>query len=224
MSVIRNLAWLRTEVSRKLDHNSGQPNQAFAGVTNDTNEDIDALIQEAYDSELEEAMQNCTAEIFMEAAELTWPSGQQTFILPDYLEGADILRIDDITNYSPGTPIWVSSRTEHYEPQVFPQDRRTIRWGPNGPGQATTMRITYLPEANQLKDPSDEPRYIPSRYRWLLVWTAAIIGRKIADEGVPGQWLGEQQEWRQKFHIAMSKGRPRGTNRSRAMPVGDAYS
>ena len=223
--MIRNLAWLRTEASRLLNHNSGQPDQAFAGVTNDTNEDIDSFIQQAYDIELEEANIGTDYERLMLSDEtLTWAADVATLTLPAYLAESDILHIEDITNYATGSTLWVSGKTEHYTPEIFFQNRTPLRWGEDGPGAATTLRITYLPQAEHLKEPDAEPSHIPSQYRWLLVWTAAILGRQAADEGAPGQWLAAQQEWRQRFHMALAKGRPRMTNKARMMPVGDTYS
>ena len=220
----RNLAWLRTEVSRKLNHNSGQTNQDFAGTTDDTNADLDAFIGEAYDQELEEAMQEAGPDLFAEYSEHIWAASSATFTLPDHLAEADILLVEDVTNDSTGSVLWVTDKSEHYKSEIFPLDRKTWQWGSDGPGSATTIRFTFLPEANELTQPADEPRYIPSRFRWLLVWAAAIIGREDADEQAPAAWMRARDYWRARFHISIGKGRPRGTNRWRLPPLGDVYS
>jgi hypothetical protein len=57
----------------------------------------------------------------------------------------------------------------------------------------------------------DEPILIPRRHRHLLIWSAAIILRTVADEEPPRMFLTRQRDLRERFHKSLSMGRPTQT-------------
>jgi hypothetical protein len=208
----RNLGWLRRRVAWLLNQDLDEPDQDFAGRDGAHPwEEIDEAISAAYEDELELAIQETDRELFIVSEQLVWPSGQRTLALPTHLTGAQIERITDETYGTPGELLWV---TTYNSGEVSFLDHATLQWGTSGPAGAKTLRIFYLAQAQDLVSPLDEPTFIPSRFRRLLIWgAAAVIRRGVDEDDTPQSWVQQQHEMRLTMWQALSKGRPRASNR-----------
>jgi len=216
---VRNVDWLRKEVCRMLNIDVNAPDQAFSKEDVNPWAEIDSALTEAYEQELEEAILETDSDWFFQGMAVTWPVSQRTLELPAELQGMEILRVDDETHDQPGIMLVISSRAEQYEPEISWADYKTLQWGFAGPVETKTLKFFYLAHAPELNDPVQEPIWIPSQFRRLLVWTASIVLRKRVAEEAPQQWLQEQEAWRMRFHLSLSRGRPRDTNRPQIMNV-----
>jgi hypothetical protein len=98
-----------------------------------------------------------------------------------------------------------------------------LQWGQVGPGETKTLRVFYLGRNAAMTNPSDEPRYIPEHFRWVLVWGAAVLARVRQGETAPQVWYAQKHDWRDKMHIEFSKGRPRYTNPPQQMANGNEW-
>lgn len=208
----RNLEWLRAEVCRVLSVDPTNVDQAFQGTSDDPWQFIDTCINEAYEDEISEIATGSDPERVLEFQDVTWKSTDRTIVLPDPLASADIFRVDDNTHLLPGTAVRIFSRNSGYEPWVSWLDNRTLQWGQTGPGEDKTLRFFYIAEPPIMVNKSDEPKYIPYRFRWVLVWNGAINCRIRQGESAPAVWVNKHQDWRMKMHIEFSKGRPRDPN------------
>lgn len=202
----RNLQWLRDRVSRRLRFNEDQTDQDFAGSTADTYEVIDDFINEAYRTEVNEAQNETSVEHFRETITDSWPQAQVLYVLPAFIDAENILAITDISSSSRGIPIL--PRSEEMQSRIFWKDSRTIQYDTTGPGSDLTIQIAYLAHASEMRDPLDEPRYIPYRFRDLLIWSACVIARMTSDEAPPAPWELRRDSLREAMHLALSKGKP----------------
>lgn len=203
---IKNLGWLHEKVQRYLNFNSAQTDQDFAGSSNDAFAIIDDFINEAYVTEYNEARQEVGVDYFRETVTDTWPQSQLLYILPSPLQSDSLLDLTDITNSPRGTPLLPQSKDA--QTRIFWKDNKTLQYDTTGPGSTMTLELGYLGQPSQMKDELDEPYLIPNSFRWLLVWSACIIGRALGDEAPPQFWVTRRDEQREQYHLALSKGKP----------------
>jgi hypothetical protein len=204
MAPIKNLAWLRKQLSRKLNFNATQTDQDFAGPASDANDVIDTYLSEAYSREVNAAKIELGFRPFSLTASLTWTASEQTLTVPQYLIDQQMIRIDDETDGVPGNPLWIG--TEGQGTVIRWRDKNTLQWGDVGPGSDRTLTVFYVAAAEALTDPLSEPVLIPPDHRWLLIWQAAIIARAEADEGAPNEWKFQHAECRSQYHHLLGQG------------------
>lgn len=137
----------------------------------------------------------------------TWPSGQQTFDLPNGLDQRNILRVYDQTDNDPGIPLDIAS--EGNSGRMFFKDRNTLQWsGQGGPGQDKTLNFVYTADATEMVSDGDEPFLIPPENRELLWYSAAVDLRERADEVAPGSWHQKLSDAQMDYWKVVSRGRP----------------
>lgn len=224
MSESRNLAWLRSHVAQVLNTQPGDPDQAYVGPDEDPWSVIDDAINESYTDELAEAIDNTDEDLFRESETITWPISQRTLELPEWTDNVlRIVRIDDETNEVPGSMLWILSRAAYFEPTISWLDRRTLQWGTSGPEETKTLRLHYIPMANEMSLPTDTPRYIHYGFRRLLVWGAAVIVRTSVHENAPGSWIQRRDELRERYHQMLWKRNLRDTERPATVSSGPEF-
>ena len=113
-----------------------------------------------------------------------------------------IERMTDITDRDPGLELDFDVTVIQWK------DSETLQWGTAGPGRDTNVRIEYLATPLQMVEEGDEPDLIPYRFRWLLVWRAAVIALTVADQAVPPIWSVHIRALQSQFHSSLSKGHP----------------
>lgn len=200
----KNLAWLRDKVARKLNFNVSQTDQDFAGPASDAYKLIDDYINEAYLLEVNRAKVEIGAQPFRAQHSFTWAASSVTLTLPQHLLDQQMERLDDETDQTPGTTLWVSDRPS--TGSIAWYDRNTLIWGSTGPASARTLKAFYLAAPQELKSPLAEPSLVPPDHRWLIVWSAAIIGRSEADERAPEKWEQHLATTRNDYHALLSRG------------------
>lgn len=210
--VLRDLEWMRAETCRTLSVDPTNVDSAFQGSTDDPWAFIDGCLTEALDEEMAELEIDSDPERLLESEPVSWPNKQQKLSLPGVLSYASLVRIDDETHTSPGDGVPIFTRSSRTWPTVSWYDNRTLIWLQDGPGEDKILRFFYIAETNDLNGPQQEPIYIPRKFRWLLVWSAAIKAREKQGESYPPVWMQEKIAWRERMHIAFSKGRPRDPN------------
>lgn len=204
----RNLAWLRRILSGIVNFNSGQTDQNF-NTENDEFYHLDDALTEAYALEINEA-KVMSVEPFKKTAQLTWESGDSTFVLPDYLNGSDLIEIHDVTDNAVGTLLVVGNRQAGHT--VYWKTENTLQWGVDGPGEDKTLEMTYVGSGTTFKKPLQEPDLIPYRFRHLLPWSAAVVISSKAEQKPPQFWLTKLDEWRTSWYSAITRGRPMHQN------------
>lgn len=200
-----NLGWLRQELQLLINFNPNQTDQDFAGPSSNANALLDRFLYQAYVKETNAAKLEIGFQEFILRHSLTWTASEQTKVLPRKLIDHQIYKIDDETDSIPGTPLWVGTDGGRSSIVAW-RDRNTLQWGSAGPGSDRTLMCFYAASANRLVEASQEPELIPPQYRYLLVWSAAIIARSHSDEAVSPLWLAERAEWRQQYHLLLSRG------------------
>lgn len=179
----RDLAWAKAKVSRKLDFNPNQTDEAFS------NDIVEDLLNEAYDEDVNWAKMHGSRLYFLQNIEFTWPASQVTYDLSatPALENLDLYQFLDVTD-----------RPNNPQEVVLPwRDRDTLAWySSQGPGTARTIRARYLAHAEDLTSDAQEPLLIPPAHRWLWVTTAVILGRGEADDGMSAWWANRQMNLR----------------------------
>lgn len=206
-NTIYNLAWLREKVQDKVNFDTSAADQDFVGPSSEPNRLLDDAINEAYQVEVTEAQLEIGVDWLRESVSVTWPAAQVNLDLRTVLGNQDhqIIEIFDETNSTDGVSLWVGESMSHS--QIRWRDRHTLQWGTTGPADAMTLRISYIATAEVLNTPLAEPTLIPSQYLWLVVWSACVILRDMADEAAPGRWLKQRDEWRTRFHLALAQGK-----------------
>ena len=185
------------ELKYKVAFNEGQTDQDFIGPSDDEDKHFRDAINEAYADEMEEAAQQGDPRWFYTIDSLTWPANQQNLEVPEKLRGKTWVSVYDITTTEPGTPMWFSDWEDGAVHRW--RDSKTLQWGSAGPSSDKTIRITFQAEAEEMVDDGDEPELLPARFRHLLAWSAAIKLRRIADEVVPGGWVSERNDIRERM-------------------------
>jgi len=201
-----NLDALRTKVSFLVNFNTGQADQDFAGTTADSNRDVDFAINEAYRDEVEKGKQNGNRNYFLETRSFTWPAGEQTQPIPLDVLGKTIIAFRDDTQLTPG-PIAPKFDALVEGSGLFIVNRRTFGLQP-APGTARTFTILFLANAAEMKESDDEPELIQPQFHDLIVWSAAILLKQVADQRSPPEWLSKQLDYRNQWWKFLSLGSP----------------
>jgi hypothetical protein len=203
-----NRKQLREEVAFLLNFREGEADQDFAKTR------LNKLIDRAYNLEVERAKTAGIKAYFQAATpDFTWTAGSQTLEFPQstisaILASTTIIEVFDITSGEPGVPL-VFADQPNQGGDIFWKDKDTWQWtGNGGPGTTLTLRAFYEMRAEELEDDDAEPALIPAQFHWLIVWTAAVLGRSTADDRAPDDWRHEQHEMRLDFYKHVSKGRP----------------
>lgn len=213
--ITKNLAWLRQGVGRKLNYSPDEADQDFAGTASDPYFGIDGAINEAYREAVNQAATDADPEAFIRTDTFTWGSAEVTKSLPDHLKGKAIYVIEDITFANPGQQLWITDRERAETGGLFKLTKDTFQWGTAGPGSDKTLRVHFLSEASEMKDPLDEPELVPARHRDLLVLGAAIIMREDRDDQAPDAWLSRYERLKLTWWAELSRGYPQNPNRPR---------
>ena len=210
-----NFKELQDEVSDLLNFNSSQTDQDF------TTSQIKKAINRAYLRETNKARQEGLSGYFKAQTDVTWPSGDLTFPLPERLRGVQLIKLVDVTDNSSGsgycvvvydggdpptgTPAWDSQMLLG---TIFWKDRNTLQWGENGPNEDKTLRVEFMSKTETLTNDDDVPELVPGEHHELLFYSAAVDLRTRADEAAPMEWLRQQMELRIDFYKDVSRGRP----------------
>tara|TARA_Y100000034_G_C6702511_1_gene309907 strand:- start:19 stop:666 length:648 start_codon:yes stop_codon:yes gene_type:complete len=191
---------LQTETKELLNFNASQTDQDF------TLKQVKNAINRAYRREYVRGRQEGTRRFFITTKSVEWASSAATLELPLTLQGAQIVRVVDITGGTPGTELLFSDFGNVGD--LFWLNRNTIQWGTNGPGSAKTIQFDYFPKAGKMVQDDDEPDLMPEEHRELIFYSAAIDLRNRADEMAPQAWLMERENLRMDFWKDISKNRP----------------
>lgn len=203
-----NLAELRNRLNWLLHFNPTQADQAFAGESaNDTYKHIDYLLNASGREEIRLG-QLVRRGAYKARYVLSWPTSATTVDIPALLRGAQILHINDVTDSDtvgtlvPFNEEFVAGVNGWYQ-------YSTTQWGQYpAPGSARTYNVIYLARWVDLRNPADVPGLIPEDLHDLLLWSAAVLGRTVADESPPAAWLKQRDELRQQYHFQLAKGVP----------------
>jgi hypothetical protein len=193
-------AALRSLVSTVLNFNSTQTAQDF------TTANLNTALNEAYNDEVNLALNNGLDRYFLRVQEFTWEASTVRKELPKALQGKVVLNFLDVTEDTIGSDIDISDLGS--TSTVFFYDKKTLQWGTTGPGSDTTVRAVYLNVAVEMTQDNDEPDALPSQYHSLIAWSAACWLKRIAEEQAPNEWERYLADKRDAMHKFMSKGRP----------------
>lgn len=188
-----NFQELQDRTKFLLNFNDNQVGEDFTATR------IKQAINFAYKREVGRAQLEGGSRHFQQLIDKTWSSGETTYTLPADLVRKQILRIQDATDSTVGTPLLNT---------VFFKDRSTLQWGIAGPGSDRTVRFTIVADAEELVADGDIPVLIPEPYQEIIIWAAAIFLRQAADEGTPQEWRLELSELRMDFIKWLSRGHP----------------
>lgn len=210
-----NFGEIRSRVAYRLGFKSTSADQDFAGPSTDTWRHIDNAINEARRQEIHLAQLEAGHRWLERNMETTWPASQLLLTLPGSLGDASLVRIFDITaNSGMGDPIFFGDQ-QGTGAIVF-RDRKTLEWRDAGPSSAVTLRIHYVPQAEDFTETSEECDIIPPRHHDLYVVSAAVRLREVADESAPQAWVQHRNELRFLLWKELSQTRPLGTGPARA--------
>lgn len=204
---VRNMKWLLDTLKFVVSYDNQGNAQDFVGPRNDPNKYFREALNEAYKQEVEEAQEQVGEDAFLTYEDVTWPANSVTFEFPRAIVDKQWMTARDITDASDGPELDIGDVPEHYE--IWQVKRGIYQWGTTGAPRTTTIRIFYLREAEELVSDAQEPELIPSRFRWLIVWSAALILRLVSDDaaGPPPKWEKQQTMLRERFIKAASRGR-----------------
>lgn len=200
-----NLADFRTRVKWLLNFNQGQANQDFAGPANDTNFHVDWLLNESGREELRLAKLVYKAP-FKQRHALTWAASTSTLDIPEALREGQVIAVMDETALSPGSVVNFSEEYVGVD-GIYRYSSEKWGWYPT-PSSARTLSVLYLAGWVSLVAEAQVPTVIPQDLHGLLCWSAAILGRRVADQEAPAQWLEQQKSMREQWHLLLSKGHP----------------
>lgn len=198
-----NRKQLRSELAFLLNFKETESDNDFIKTR------LNKLIDRAYNMEVERAKQHGGKTYFQGfTADFSWTSGSQTLAVPTSLASVTIIDVYNITDGEPGVPL-IFAEGSNRGGDIFWKDKDTWQWtSDGGPGSTLTLRGYYEQITTDLQDDEASPTLIPSQFHWLIVWSAAVLGRKIADERAPDDWKSELQEARLDYYKYVSKGRP----------------
>jgi hypothetical protein len=191
---------LQNETKELLNFNASQTDQDFTLVQ------VKNAINRAYRREYVRARQEGTRRYFITTTNVIWPASSATFELPTRLQGAQIIRVSDITGSDPGTEITFSDYGSSGD--VVWLNRNTLQWGSTGPSADKTLRFEYFAKADKMVQDDEVPTLIPYEHHELIFYSAAIDLRNRADEMAPQAWLFERENLRMDFWKDISKNRP----------------
>lgn len=167
---------------------------------------LQSQLNSAYMREVRQAKQNAGYAYFRNYFDFIWPANALTYDLGNQIAWQDFDSFYDITSSEPGYRLIVGDVPGQTD--IWWQTPTILQWGTIGPGSERTLRVRYLAKAEKMLNDIDEPQLIPPEYRELLVWSAAVYLRTIADEMAPQAWLGKLEELQHDFWKGLSKGRP----------------
>lgn len=147
----------------------------------------------AYKREWIDATQNISKKHFLEYQDITWTADSATLELPVELRNKTLFSFRDVTDSDLGVlfrPGW--------------RDKRTLSWGTDGPSEDKTLRVFYIAAPEVLVEDGPGPALIPEDFHEILVWSAAIQLRALADDSAPGLFQGYLAEWRERLYKALS--------------------
>ena len=191
---------LQTEAKELLNFNTSQTDQDF------TLKQVKSAINRAYRREYVRARQEGTRRFFIATTSVVWPASQATLGLPVNLQGAQIVRVCDVTSTTPGTELIFSDYGDVGD--LYWLNRNTLQWGTGGPSSEKTVQFEYFPGITKMVQDDDEPDLIPPEHHDIIFWSAAIDLRNRADEMAPQAWLFERENLRMDFWKDISKNRP----------------
>lgn len=199
----RDFEWLQDETSKWLNFNPLQANQDF------TTQQIKDAVNDAYIDEVNTAKLQCNINNFKMTLDFTWAADAVTIsppVFPAQLNRTSVYKMTDVTDNDPGYDLIFDrdGRTG----DVTWKDYQTLQWGDSGPSSDKTIRAFYLADAVEMDADEDEPILVPSSYRRLIVLSAAVSLRDMADEGAPQAWLMRLQNYRMDFWKFIKLGRP----------------
>ena len=188
-----NLLELRDDLEFCLNATSGQTHQDF------TTSRLNKSLNRAY---VREGGRNW----FLAQEEVVWTANQNTFVLPTHIRHRQMYEVWDVTSGDLGTRVHFGDNG--LDGNIFWLDHKTLQWGTSGPGTDRTLRVQYYAEPEELIADSDEPTLIPVPFHELLVWSAAVWLRSIADEKPPEAWVMQREELRFGYYKHIARGRP----------------
>lgn len=208
---VRNLSWLRTELSRLLNFDEDNPDAAYLGPASNVWALIDGFAQEAYEAIVEDVVNDVgRPEHFRACVDVTWESSDVTYTLPSWLDYTSLVEVRDITHDTIGEPKWIRPLGASNTSEIWWKTPGVLQWGNNGPGFDSTLRIWYI-QPEELDSELSEPTLLPHRFRMLWKWEAALLARRYKDEDtVPMHWAMQTKDWRRRFHHALMQGSPMG--------------
>ena len=201
-----DLGSIRNLVSYRVNFNTGQTDQDFRGPAAYANQRIDEAINEAYSDECMRGKIGGSRPWFKRIHSFTWGADATTLAIPEVLRDRDIEIMLDVTDTTPGVPVQVWDGVSEGS-GFYRRDMDTWGWLPT-PTAARTLEATYIAEGVEMDQDGDIPDLIPLQHRWLLVWSAAILLKTIADESAPREWVKRQEALRYAFHKTLSLGQP----------------
>lgn len=202
-----DLGQIREKVAYLVNFNSGQLDQDFRGTSGNSNKNIDAAINEAYTEECALAKSVASRDWFRRTLSFTWPADAASISIPAALRDRDIEVMRDDTSETPG-PMVTTWDGVGVGSGLWRIDDATWGFYPT-PSSAMTITAIYIAEPVELANDGDEPTLIPAAFRDLLVWSAGIVLKGIADEDPPRFWLKKQNDWRFLFQKQIALGQPR---------------
>lgn len=203
------LSDFRTNLQFVIGFNNGQINQDFNGnlaINGTTVTQIDWLINQAYQREVELGQVNGTIRWFRQHTTGTWPAGQTTFVLPVDVTQNQIIALVDETNGLPGYS-FVVSEVQDLD-GLFWLDYKTLQWGTVGPGADVLVGIEYIAGAETLVNATDVPKWIPPQHHQVILWSAAVLARELADEAAPAAWYQNLKERRESYWAYIMTSKP----------------
>jgi hypothetical protein len=198
------LAELIADVKFRVAFNEGQTDMEYRGPAGDVDRHFRDAINEAYADEYNEAAIAGDPRWWYVTMDLPWPASQPTLTIPESVNSKWQIRLFDVTDDQIGSPIWSSNwpRTGH---SVYWHDRSTLRWADTaGPPRSLTLRLTYCGAPAELVQQNDIPILLPSQFRHILSWSAAIKLRIIGDDAAPSAWIAERNRMRAALHKFLS--------------------
>lgn len=211
-----DLGELRTEVSYLIGFKSGSPDQDFTGPSAYTNQRIDSAINEAVRKEYRLAVSECSSDPFSRRLTFTWAASDQTRKLPSGITRDQIIALADTTSDVRGVELWVGGRFSSAD--IIWNDYQTLEWGRSGPGSDRTITVDYIARPVKMSVETHRPDIFPEAHHDLLVWSAAVLLRKKADEAAPQAWLSEIKEQRAVMHKFLERENPIINNREINVP------
>lgn len=189
-----NLGQLRDKLAYIVGFNQGQVQQDFVGPSANTNQRLDDALNEAYREECVLAKQNSSREWFYRTHAFTWASDAATMPIPATLKDKDIECIRDDTAESPGP---IVGKWDGFSPGsgLYRVDMDTWGWYPT-PNASKSLVAIYEAEPEELVQDGDVIALLPSQSHDLVIWSAALILKMVADERSPEMWLARQQALR----------------------------
>ena len=212
-----NRGQIRDRLTFVLNANDGQTDAAFSNAR------LNQAIDFAYMNEVTDAQQEGSESWFKRVTQVTWPASQRDLEIPSALRAKRIIDIYDVTNNDTGyrftiknDPTLVWSGALFYvqdAQQAYWEDYKTLRYAnEDGPSSALTLKFYHIALPADIEADEDIPDLIPEEFHELLVWSAAILLRQIADEAAPPAWISRWKDRQAAYHKHISTGRPDGNN------------